>query len=74
MTQKLKATKKQTVFGTHLRKGIFLIVLGIGGCATTPQPPQNEFLPPPENLTPPVAQLLLDAIVCLPNTGGPLQL
>jgi tetratricopeptide (TPR) repeat protein len=60
MTQKLKATKNRNVFGTYLWMGIFLIVLGIGGCATAPQPPQNEPLPPPENATPLVAQLLLD--------------
>ena len=29
-------------------------------CATAPQPPQNQPLPPPENATPLVAKLLLD--------------
>ena len=60
MTQKLKATKKQAVFGTHLWIGIFLMVLGIGGCAGTPQAPQDEPLPPPENALPLVAQLIID--------------
>ncbi len=60
MTQKLKATKKRNVFGTHLWIGIFLIVLGIGGCATAPQPPQNEPLPPPQNANPQAAQLIED--------------
>ncbi len=60
MTQNLKATTKRNGFGSHLWNGIFLIVLGIGACATAPQPPQNEPLPPPENATPQVSQLLLD--------------
>ncbi|MDT3776676.1 tetratricopeptide repeat protein [Nitrospira sp. MA-1] len=60
MTYNLKVIKKRNVFEIHFWVGIFLIMLRVGGCATAPQPPQNEPLPPPENATPLVAQLLLD--------------
>lgn len=50
--------------GTSCRLNWCLMVLfalwTIAGCGTPPQPPQNEPLPPSENATPLVAQLLLD--------------
>lgn len=60
MTLNPKATKKRNVFGPHLWMGVFLVVWVISGCAGTPQAPQDEPLPPPENALPLVAQLIID--------------
>jgi len=40
--------------------GALLVVLWLSGCAGTPQPTQDEPLPPPENALPLVAQLIID--------------
>jgi tetratricopeptide (TPR) repeat protein len=44
----------------YIRIRFFLLVLEIGGCAGTPQPPQDEPLPPPENAIPLVAPLIIE--------------
>lgn len=58
----IQTIKKLTrnIFGIHPWMGVFLVVLIIGGCAGTPQPPQDEPLPPPENASPLVAQIIID--------------
>ena len=60
MIQLIKKLRRN-MFGRHPWIGFFLvIILMIGGCAGTPQAPQDEPLPPPENALPLVAQLIID--------------
>jgi len=50
---------KGTIRRSHSWLSVLLALWVIGGCASAPQPPQNDPLPPPENASPLVAQLLL---------------
>jgi tetratricopeptide (TPR) repeat protein len=51
---------RRRIFGIYPWIGFFLIVLVIGGCAGTSQPPKDEPLPPPENASPLVAQMIIE--------------
>jgi tetratricopeptide (TPR) repeat protein len=51
---------KSTIWRSHSWLSVLLALWVIGGCASAPQPPQNDPLPPPENANPLVAQLIID--------------
>ncbi len=59
MIQTSTTLKRQTC-RSHWWMSVLLVVLVLGGCAGTTQAPQDEPLPPPEQASPPVAQLLLE--------------
>jgi len=59
MIQPIKKLRRN-IFGPHPWIGLFLVVLGISGCAGSPQSPQDEPLTPPVNTDPLVAQLILE--------------
>jgi tetratricopeptide (TPR) repeat protein len=59
MIQRIKPIES-TSRRSHPWLSVLVALCVTGGCATAPQLSQNEPLPPPENATPLVAQLLLD--------------
>lgn len=56
----LSTEMRRKTFGHSPWIWIFLVVMGMGGCAGSPQSPQENPIPPPENANPLVAELIVD--------------